>query len=287
MIIDVFAESKLLKLIEERNQNGTKNNRKTSINAEISRILKPFQKKFMGMLMHKNIRNNAELNVSTQINREASYQSFGPSNPFCPMTVRGNRNVLDEIIAFYKTEKVGVYKKKIVKQVHQDYIRVKDGFNIICKNYLKMSDEESIKYYDSYWKIIVDIYGNLNVSFAQNHKLFIYISLFYRYDNRLDFFKNIYLITSLIYQFGTSNEFYNFLEKEYKSSKISSNAERFKFYDPTDNTYTRIQNILSLGKNGSRGHIIDLIFSYIQLLLLSIYSLYPYSYCINKFEIHF
>ena len=128
-----------------------------------------------------------------------------------------------------------------------------------------MSDEESIKYYDSYWKIIVDIYGNLNVSFAQNHKLFIYISLFYRYDNRLDFFKNIYLITSLIYQFGTSNEFYNFLEKEYKSSKISSNAERFKFYDPTDNTYTRIQNILSLGKNGSRGHIIDLIFSYIQL----------------------
>ena len=128
-----------------------------------------------------------------------------------------------------------------------------------------MSDEESIKYYDSYWKIIVDIYGNLNISFAQNHKLFIYISLFYRYDNRLDFFKNIYLITSLIYQFGTSNEFYNFLEKEYTSSKISSNAERNKFFDATDGTYTRIQNILSLGNPGAGGHIIDLIFSYIQL----------------------
>lgn len=263
-IIDVFAESKILELIRERIQNGTVNNRKKSINAEISRILEPFQKKFMGMLIHKNIRNNVELNVSTQLHRKASNQSFGPSNPFCPMTVRGNKNVLDEIIAFYKAEKVGTYKKKIVKQVHQDYIRVKDGFNIICKNYLKMSDEESIKYYDSYWKIIVDIYGNLNVSFAQNHKLFIYISLFYRYD-RLDFFKNIYLITSLIYQFGTSNEFYNFLEKEYKSSKISSNAERTKFDDPSDITYTRIQNILSLGQNGSRGHIIDLIFSYIQL----------------------
>ena len=47
-IIDVFAESKILELIGERNRNGTASNRKTSINAEISIILQPFQKKFMG-----------------------------------------------------------------------------------------------------------------------------------------------------------------------------------------------------------------------------------------------
>jgi hypothetical protein len=263
IIDDVFAESKILELIGEINRNGTKNNRKISINAEISRILQPFQKKFMGMLMHKNIRHKSELNVSTQINKEVSNKSFGPLRPFFPITVRGNRNVLDEIITFYKTEKVGTYKKKIVRQVREDYGRNNKVFFEICKKYLKMNDEQSIKFYDSYWKIMVDIYGNLNIVYAQSDKSTIYISLFYKYD-KLNFFKNIYLITSLMYQFGNHNEFFYFLEDIYLSSQHFSQNQKSNYDDPMIDTYTKIKNILSLGPAGSAGSIIDFIFSFIQ-----------------------
>jgi hypothetical protein len=216
LIIDVFEESKILKLIEERNRNITTTNRKTIINAEISRILQPFQKKFMGMLIHKNIRNNGELNVSTQINREASYQSFGPSNPFCPMTVRGNRNVLDEIIAFYKAGR-GMYKKAILKQVKRDYGANKPIFVTICENYLKMNDNQKITdFYNSYIKIIIDEYGILNVTYSQRANIMLYIPLFYRYDTKLEFFKNIYLVNSLNLEKFATSFFMMYLLRDYR-----------------------------------------------------------------------
>lgn len=223
IIDDVFAESKILELIGERNRNGTANNRKTSINTEISRILQPFQKKFMDMLMHKNIRNNGELNVSTQIHREASYQSFRPLNPFCPMTVRGNRNVLDEIIAFYKTEKVGETKKRIIDQVKADYQRRMRTFNFIKDNYLKNDKIE----YNSYWKIIAEDYGNLNIEYAQSAVFLIYVSLFYRY-NKLEFFKNIYLVNSLFHEKFNPYSFINYILQPSKNEEI--NIENYLYY---------------------------------------------------------
>ena len=182
---------------------------------------------------------------------------------FVPITVDGNRNVLDEIIAFYKTEKVGVYKGKIVKQVTRDYSDNKNAFIIICMNYLKMTDKQSIKFYDSYWRNILETYENLNIPYSQNHKLFAYISLFYKYD-KLEFFRNNFLITSLLYEFGTSIEFSFFLANYYKLSILSSNEERKKFNNSGNDTYITVQNILSIGNNGSGGHIIDNIFKYIS-----------------------
>jgi len=202
--------------------------------------------------------------VNTEPNRQTAdfiWSVF--TTPFVPITVDGNRNVLDEIIAFYKTQKVGVYKRKIVKQVTRDYSDNKNAFIIICKNYLKMNDEQSIKFYDSYWRNILETYENLNIPYSQNHKLFAYISLFYKYD-KLEFFRNNFLITSLLYEFGTSIEFSDFLGNFYKLSILNSNQKRKKFNNITDDTYIQIMNILSLGVNGSGGHIIDNIFSYIS-----------------------
>ncbi len=202
--------------------------------------------------------------VNTEPNRQTAdfiWSVF--TTPFVPITVDGNINVLDEIIAFYKTQKVGVYKRKIVKQVTRDYSDNKNAFIIICKNYLKMNDEQSIKFYDSYWRNILETYENLNIPYSQNHKLFAYISLFYKYD-KLEFFRNNFLITSLLYEFGTSIEFSDFLGNFYKLSILNSNNERKKFNNIADDTYIQIMNILSLGVNGSGGHIIDNIFSYIS-----------------------
>jgi hypothetical protein len=174
------------------------------------------------MLMHKNIRNNGELNVSTQINREASYQSFGPSNPFCPMTVRGNRNVLDKIIAFYKTEKVGETKKRIIDQIKSDYGRNITVFNLIKNNYLK---DDKIEY-NSYWKIIAEDYGNLNIEYGQSAVYLIYVSLFYRY-NKLEFFKNIYLVNSL---FNEEFNLYRFIKYILRTSENNSANMEYKYY---------------------------------------------------------
>ena len=242
IIDDVFAESKILELIGERNRNGTANNRKTSINAEISRILQPFQKKFMGMLMHKNIRNNGELNVSTKIQREASNQSFGPSNPFCPMTVRGNRNVLDEIIAFYKTGR-GMYKKVLLKQVKRDYGANKPVFVTICENYLKMNDEQKITdFYNSYIKIIIDEYGILNVTYSQRANIMLYIPLFYRYDNKLEFFKNIYLVNSLYLEKFATSFFMTYLLRNYRLlSDGKTEQEQMRIDDTQTPNYRYVQ----------------------------------------------
>jgi hypothetical protein len=188
----------------------------------------------MGMLMHKNIRNNGELNVSTQIHREVSNRAItgkplNPLNPFCPMTVRGNRNVLDEIIAFYKAEKVGVYKKDILAQVNKDYIRNKLYFSLICKNYLKMMDDTKIRdFYNSFWKIIVDDYGNLNIEYSQRANIILWIPLFYKY-NKLDFFKNIYLVNSLSLEVFSASEFMKYVLKPTSNQAINDDWENYRY----------------------------------------------------------
>lgn len=109
--------------------------------------------------------------------------------PFVPITVDGNKNVLDEIIAFYKEKKVGVYKKDIISQVNRDYSRNYGYFNLICKNYLKINDDSKIRdLYNSFWKIIVDNYGNLNIEYSQRANIILWIPLFYKY-NKLYFLK--------------------------------------------------------------------------------------------------
>ena len=59
---------------------------------------------------------------------------------------------LDEIIAFYKTEKVGEYKVRIIDQIKADYGRRIKVFDFIKNNYLK---DDKIEY-NSYWKIIAE-----------------------------------------------------------------------------------------------------------------------------------
>jgi hypothetical protein len=273
LIIDVFAESKILKLIEERNRketatngtatNGTATNRKTRINTEISRILQPFQKKFMGMLMHKNIRNNGELNVSTQIHREVSNRAITgkPLNPFVPMTVSGNRNVLDEIIAFYKAEKVGEYKVRIIAQIKRDYEHRIKIFNYINDNYVINNKIN----YNSYWKIMAEDYGNLNIEYQQSCVFLIYVSLFYKYD-KLAFFKNIYLVNSLFHEKFTSYGFMKFILRTTTAQEMDPEYNYFIYikagYDILKNIFDQ-ENNEQLWTDKSKLNKIKLILYYI------------------------
>ena len=268
-IIKLFNEAELKSLISSRNQNGITEISKKEINNKILKILQPFQKKFLEPYMHKNTRTNEELksNSSTKINREVSKQSFGSLNPFVPMTVRGKRNVLDEIIAFYKTGH-GDYKIAIINQINQDYLRCKDVFIIICKNYLKMIDDAKIRsFYNSYWKIITETYGNLNITYSQRGKLMIYISLLYKYDNKLVFFKNIYLF----YTISTEKLYSNFfLEKKY--IKIKNLGNNFTV-DPMLNMeiiHYKLYQILGLGKLNPASNIFDNLFTLLQTQIIDI-----------------
>ena len=155
--------------------------------------------------------------------------NFVPFVPFVPMTVRGNRNVLDEIIAFYKEKKVGVYKKDIISQVNRDYSRNYGYFNLICKNYLKINDDSKIRdLYNSFWKIIVDNYGNLNIEYSQRANIILWIPLFYKY-NKLDFFKNIYLVNSLNIESFSASEFMKYELKATQAQSIDDNWEYYRY----------------------------------------------------------
>ena len=143
--------------------------------------------------------------------------------PFVPLTVEGNRNVLDEIIAFYKTEKVGETKKRIIDQIKSDYDRRIKVFDFIKNNYLK---DDKIEY-NSYWKIIAEDYGNLNIEYGQSAAYLIYVSLFYRY-NKLEFFKNIYLVNSLFNEEFNSYRFIKYILRA--SDNNSANMEKYKYY---------------------------------------------------------
>ena len=149
--------------------------------------------------------------------------------PFFPFTVEGNRNVLDEIIAFYKTEKVGVYKKDIIYQVNRDYSRNYGYFNLICKNYLKINNESKIRdLYNSFWKIIVEDYGNLNIEFSQRANIILWIPLFYKY-NKLDFFKNIYLVYSVYLEAFTASEFMKYVLKPTQNESTNTDWENYRY----------------------------------------------------------
>jgi hypothetical protein len=179
--------------------------------------------------------------------------------PFVPITVEGNRNVLDEIIAFYK-EGHGVYKKKVIEQINKDYQRCKEVFVIICKNYLKINDDTKIRdFYNLFWKIIAENYGNLNINFSQRAKLLIYISSLYKYE-KLRFFKNIYLVNS----FAIENLYSNFfLEKKYiEIKKLGKNF----MIDPTnsESDHYRKYLILGLGTVNPASDILDNLFTYLK-----------------------
>ena len=130
---------------------------------------------------------------------------------------------LDEIIAFYKTEKVGEYKVRIIDQIKADYGRRIKVFDFIKNNYLK---DDKIEY-NSYWKIIAEDYGNLNIEYGQSAAYLIYVSLFYRY-NKLEFFKNIYLVNSLFNEEFNSYRFIKYILRA--SDSNSANMENYKYY---------------------------------------------------------
>ena len=185
--------------------------------------------------------------------------------PFVPLTVEGNRNVLDEIIAFYKRGH-GVYKKKVIEQINKDYQRCKEVFVIICKNYLKINDDTKIRdFYNLFWKIIAENYGNLNINFSQRAKLLIYISALYKYE-KIRFFKNIYLVNS----FAIENLYSNFfLEKKYiEIKKLGKNF----MIDPMNSAsdHYRKYLILGLGKLNPASDILDNLFTLLKTQIIDI-----------------
>ena len=185
--------------------------------------------------------------------------------PFVPIIVEGNRNVLDEIIAFYKGG-YGAYKKDIVAQVKKDYIRNKEVFVIICKKYLEMNDDTKIRnFYNSFWKIIAEYYGNLNVNFSQRAKLIIYISSLYKYD-KLSFFKNIYLCSSFMIEKLYSNYF---LEKIYV--KIEKLGNGF-LIDPMNMDSPNYKNyqIFGLSTVNPASDILDNLFTLLKTEIIDI-----------------
>ena len=148
--------------------------------------------------------------------------------PFVPITVDGNRNVLDEIIAFYKRGH-GVYKKNVIEQINKDYTRNKVMFYMIYKKYLRINDDTKIReLYNSFWKIIVEDYGNLNIEFSQRANIILWIPLFYKY-NKLDFFKNIYLVNSLNLEAFTASEFMKYILKATVEQYTDDNWEYFRY----------------------------------------------------------
>ena len=145
---------------------------------------------------------------------------------------------LDEIIAFYKTEKVGETKKRIIDQIKSDYERRITVFDFIKNNYLK---DDKIEY-NSYWKIIAEDCGNLNIEYAQSAVYLIYVSLFYR-NNKLQFFKNIYLVNSLFHEKFNPYSFIKYILGA--SNNNAANSENYKYFlyiFPQFNLFTKIFN---------------------------------------------
>jgi hypothetical protein len=106
-----------------------------------------------------------------------------------------------------------------------------------------MNDDQKITdFYNSYIKIIIDEYGILNVTYSQRANIMLYIPLFYRYDTKLEFFKNIYLVNSLnLEKFDTSSFMKYFLNYRSLIENEPDEIKRSQIDDTQTPNYRYVQ----------------------------------------------